>query len=92
VTRHVWWSRRARSAIEAMSPEERRRFDEIQDFLSGSPYPTTGVDYVRPSRMFGWSGFRYFDDVFPYAIYYDVDEHEMTITLVLRAATKRTPL
>jgi hypothetical protein len=78
--------------IEGLSPDERQRFDEIQDFISSSPYPMTGVDYVRASRMFGWSGFRYFDEHFPYAVFYDVDEHEMTITLVLRSATKRTPL
>ena len=75
-----------------MSSADRRRYDEIEAFLAGSPYPIRGTDYITDSSMFGWTGFRYFDQVFPYSIFYEVDEHEITVTLVLRSATNLTPL
>ena len=90
--RYVWWGRPARSAIEAMSESERREYDVIEQFLSESPYPITGSKHIEPTTQFGVHGFRYFDDRFPYSIFYRVDEHEIEVMLVLRSATRRTPL
>ena len=74
-----------------MSAADRREYDTIQSFLADSPYPITGVSHIKPHEYYGARGFKYFDDWFPYSIFYVVDEHEITVLLVLRSATKGTP-
>ena len=75
-----------------MAASDRETYDEIESFLSDMPYPIRGSNFVRPVTMFGQRMFRYFDNRFPYSIYYEVDEHEIQVLLVLRSATRRTPL
>jgi hypothetical protein len=75
-----------------MAASERERYDEIESFLSEMPYPIRGVDFVHPVTMFGRRMLREVDDDFPYSICYEVDEHEITVLLVLKSATRRTPM
>jgi hypothetical protein len=37
--------------------------------------------------MFAGTGFRFFNNDFPYLIFYEVDEHEVLVVLVMKATT-----
>jgi hypothetical protein len=92
VDRNVRREDSAQAEIDIMGAPNRESYDQIESFLSGMPYPIRGVNFVRPVTKFGRRMFRYFDGEFPYSIYYEVDEHEIQVLLVLRSATRRTPM
>ena len=78
----------ARRAIEAFSRADHARFLEIQDFIRDHPRPIRGSPLVRPSRLFGKAGYIYFDEVFPYEIFYSLDDDDdIVIGLLMRAFT-----
>ena len=75
-----------------MSTADRTTYELIEEFISEFPYPIRGTDLVTHYRWYNDEGFRFYREDLPYTVYYLVDEHEITITQVLRSATNRTPL
>jgi hypothetical protein len=85
VSRYVWWTPAARRAVEALTPSERERFDHIADYLAFSPYPEPNSTNVHRSRLFGEEKFIFFNNDFPYMVYYRAADDEVYIELVLKA-------
>jgi len=90
--RYVWRTPPARRTFDSLNDAERIRYEQIEFFIAQWPYPMRGSTMVREFRLFGVSGCRYFDDMFPYVIFYEVDEHEILVRLIMKAATSSTPL
>lgn len=83
--RYVWWTPAARRAIEALTAGDRERFDYIIDFLSLSPFPEPGSTLIRTSRLYGEDLLTFFNNHFPYLVYYRIEDDDVYIELVLRA-------
>ncbi len=75
-----------------MTSSEQSRYEGIEAFIAEFPYPLKGSTFVSALRLYGVDGFRYFDDRFPFVIFYEVDEHEIHVHLIMKSATKRTPI
>ena len=86
MARYVWWSTAARRVIESLRPEHRREFDGIIEAIAVSPEPVPGLSTIKAIEFFGQRKFRYFDNDFPYMIFYRIDEEgDINIELVLAA-------
>jgi hypothetical protein len=89
---YVWYSPAASTLLQTLSSRDRTEYDRIEDHIRDFPRPIAGNDFVVRTTWFGREFFRYFDDVFPYAIWYDLDDDGITIVMILPAATKRTSM
>jgi hypothetical protein len=68
-----------------LTPGERERFDYIAEYLAFSPYPEPGTTNIHRSQLYGKDLLIFFNNDFPYAIYYRVEGDDLYIELVLRA-------
>jgi hypothetical protein len=96
VRRRITLSKAAERTIRALSPQHHDEFAALIELLEFSLVGLERAGFVRPSEMFGASGFRYFDDRFPYLLFFEIvvdeDEREsVAIQLIVPAFTDPRP-
>jgi hypothetical protein len=89
---YAWYSPAAHATLQGLGADDRGRYDRVEAYICDFPKPIQGNNYVVRRTWFGREFYRYFDNVFPYAIWYDLDEDGITMVLILPAATGGTPL
>jgi hypothetical protein len=86
-------SRSAQRVIEDLIPPLLEEYEEIEYHLQALPALLNDGRLVSPCRFYELDGYRYFDEIFPFVIYFETKERpEVEVATLLIQAILATTL